>query len=148
MPTTTKPGTSFGADDPTSSSAIATPAAAAISTSQRHQRRAKKPREIDLSRLPYIRLPMAPTVWEERHGRGSEVKKSDKSAPLFGLDTGGWSLDEPRPLAKSERPDPAFKQAFHTAGYSYWLDPKGRTRGYEHADGVLRVTDLLIGPVA
>src|SRR5262249_42801379 len=38
------------------------------------------------------------------------------------------------------RPDPAFREVFHTARRTYWLDPNGKREGFETASAVLRVT--------
>lgn len=118
------------------------PTVPTVSTRTRHRRRAEKPAIVDLQRLPYVRLPMAPAAWDERERRGRQGGDvRHPKASLFTVVGADWSVDDPIALAKDERPDPAFRQAFHTAGNSYWLDPRGRSKGFEASPSVLRVTD-------
>lgn len=113
-----------------------------LSTRVRHQRRTKKPALIDLEQLPYVRLPMAAAAWEEGSHRGEQGSRGgDRNAPLFEVEGADWTVAEPVALPRDERPDPAFKKAWHTAGNSYWLDPRGRSKGFEGSPSVLRVTD-------
>jgi hypothetical protein len=113
-----------------------------VSTRARHRRRAEKASLIDLARLPYVRLPIAPASWEahdRRRRQGSQ--RRDAKAPLFEVVGADWSAENPVTLSKDERPDPAFKQAFHTGYHSYWVDPRGRSKGYETCPTVVRVTN-------
>lgn len=99
------------------------------------------PREIDLSKLPLVRLPMAPPSWEERR-RHAESGAADRGvSALFRTDGAGWEPLSPEKFAPSERPDPAFKQAYHTSGSTFWLDPKGKTERFNTAPAVLRAID-------
>jgi len=111
----------------------------------RQRRNAERPHVIDLSSLAYVRLPMAPPAWEERRRQEAEGKPgrsdTDSSPPLFSVDVPGWQVREQNRLPTAERPDPAFKEAFPTSGWTHWLDPKGRREGHPDSSAVLRVTD-------
>lgn len=98
-------------------------------------------REIDLSTLPLVRLPMAPPSWEERR-RQTESGAGDRAAtPVFRTDGHGWEPLPPEQLRASERPDPAFKKAYHTSGSTFWVDPKGKTERFNTAPSVVRAID-------
>lgn len=106
------------------------------------RRRAEKPKIIDLSSLPYVRLPRAPAGWEERDvQQKSDSPVPKEELPLFAVEGADWHVDDPQTLEKSERPDPAFKRMFLTAGHTYALDPRGRSKGYEDSVSILRVAD-------
>jgi hypothetical protein len=110
----------------------------------RTRRGAQQARVLDFSGLPIVRLPMAPPSWEEREepGRTGVARKSGRRAePRFVVDGNGWQLGVEETLAPAERPDPAFREVFHTGGYTHWLDPKGKREGFAYAHAVLRVTD-------
>lgn len=109
----------------------------------RHKRRARKPRTIDLERLPYVRLPKAPRAWHERGGRkrGKGTKKrGEPKPPLFEVDGDGWALASEERLPVEDRPDPYYKESLPTSGFTYLIDPKGHREGFEEAAAVLRVT--------
>ncbi len=114
-------------------------------TTPRQRRKAESPRIIDLQSLAYVRLPMAPPMWEERRRQEAEGTPSASAgggpAPLFSVDGPTWRISEQEKLQPTERPDPAFKEMFPTSRWTYWLDPKGRREGYPDAPAVLRVTD-------
>lgn len=104
-------------------------------------RKAVAAREIDLSKLPLVRLPMAPASWEERR-RPAESAPADRvKIPLFRADGEGWEPLLPEKLAASERPDPTFREAYHTSGSTFWVDPKGKTERFNTAPSVLRAID-------
>lgn len=111
----------------------------------RPRRQAQQPRVIDLSTLAYVRLPMAPPAWAERHDEaGLDASGAHAGAPpkpLFGVDVPTWRVIEQAQLSPTDRPDPAFKEVFHTNKWTYWLDPKGHREAHPDALAVLRVTD-------
>ena len=110
---------------------------------------------------------MAPTAWDERTAlaeseavwakwladartreeqaeqrmHGNQETKAKKVEPKFVVEGEGWAIASEEKLAPSDRPDPTFKQVFHTSRYTHWLDPKGKREGFEYAASVLRVTD-------
>jgi hypothetical protein len=137
-------GTSFpNAQPPPSPQQTSTSAESTVTLGGgRKSRRAKKPTIVKLSSLPYVRLPRAPNVWEERLVQREKVSGATKgNVPLFAVEGADWVLNEPQLLRKEERPDPAFKRAFHTPGHTYLLDPRGRSKGYEDCPSIVRVTD-------
>lgn len=125
-------------------------------------RTAAKARLLDFTGLAVTRLPMAPAAWAERDAtaRGSaptstwrgtaesgqialaQKEESGKAAePKFVADGNGWTIVAEEKLPPADRPDPAFKEVFHTGRYTHWLDPKGKRDGFEYAASVLRVTN-------
>jgi len=118
---------------------------AALPTTPRPRREAESPRIIDLQSLAYVRLPMAPPMWEERRRQEAQGTPSrsagDSPAPLFSVDGPNWRISEQSKLLPAERPDPAFKEMFPTSRWTYWLDPKGHREGHPDAPAVVRVTD-------
>jgi hypothetical protein len=125
----------------------------------RRTRPPQKARPLDLGSLPYLRLPKAPLRWEARqeaeNQRTTEVPptaapSADPAAVLrtapqrgsrFVVAGEGWHSIKEEKLAAEDRPNPAYKDAFHTAGSTYWLDPKGHRVDFPDAAAVLRVTD-------
>ena len=114
------------------------------------RRGAGTPKTLDLSRLPYVRLPMSPSHMDERERRGDAKAKARKGEkpPLFEVDGSGWSVASEDRLPPAERPAAYYKNVYPTAGYTYWLDPKGHRDGFENAAAVLRVTDRTGSQVA
>lgn len=108
---------------------------------EQRNRKAIRAREIDLSKLPLVRLPMAPPSWEARHTHGASDTAKRSAVPLFQADGQGWQLLPSEKLTASEKPDPAFKEAYHTSGSTFWLDPKGKTERFTTAPSVLRAID-------
>ena len=53
----------------------------------------------------------------------------------------GWALSREEALPPTERPDPAFKRVFPTAGSTLWLDPKGRRAEFPTAPAIALTTD-------
>ena len=114
------------------------------------RRGARSPRTLDLSKLPYVRLPMSPSRMDEQERCGdSKAKTSAKEKPpLFEVDGVDWTLASADRLPPAERPAAHYKDVYPTAGYTYWLDPKGHRDGFENAAAVLRVTDRTGSQVA
>ncbi len=111
----------------------------------RPRRPAALAQTIDIGRLPFLRLPKAPTRWEGRARDeappGGERPKGGRAASPFAAEGDGWQIVSEEKLAPAERPDPAYKDVFHTSGSTFWLDPKGHREGHEDAAAVLRATD-------
>ncbi len=109
----------------------------------RSRRSASRACEIDVGRLPYVRLPKAPLRWEEgAHGRNERVGlESSAPAVRFTAEGPGWRIQSEDKLTPDERPDPAYKDVFPTSRSMFWLDRKGHRVGFEDAASVLRVTD-------
>lgn len=129
---------------------IAVPARRIVRT-----RSATHARPLSFENLPYIRLPKAPLAWEDRYhaqseticdatsigGQHSHAKASKSTLPRFKVSGNGWAVGSEETLPPDERPDPAFKQMFPTAGSTLWLDPKGRHAGFPSAPAVALTTD-------
>ncbi len=107
-------------------------------------------RLLDFSVIPIVRLPKAPPIWESReapaeYSEASSLKQDTAATKWeaqshFSVEGIGWAIANEEKLAKDDRPDPAFKEVFHTGRYTHWLDPKGKREGFEFAAAVLRVT--------
>jgi hypothetical protein len=92
---------------------------------------------LDFANLPVIRLPLAPAP-----GAGQAPEdQGGRAAARFVVEGRGWEIAEERKLAPAERPDPCYKEVFHTGRFTHWLDPKGHRVGFEDAASVVRVTD-------
>ncbi|MGO9116045.1 MAG: J domain-containing protein [Desulfomonilaceae bacterium] len=117
-------------------------------------RPATRARSLNLENLPYVRLPKAPLRWEARHqseqaadataavgGHGSNAKGSRGNLPHFIVSGNGWAFTGAEVLPPDERPDPAFRNVYPTAGVTVWVDPKGRRAGFPSAPAVARTTD-------
>ena len=119
-------------------------------------RSAERARPLSLENLPYIRLPKAPFAWQERHRTQSEAisvatareaahdtnaRASRRTLPHFIVSGNGWALAKEEALPPSERPNPAYKRMFPTAGSTLWIDPKGRREGFPSAPAVALTTD-------
>lgn len=102
-------------------------------------RKAIAPRQIDLSSVPIVRLPMSPPVWEERRQQTDSSSSERSVVPQFHGEGEGWEPSKPEKLPAAERPDPAFKEAYHTGRSTFLLDPKGRTERFPTSPSVLRV---------
>ena len=101
-------------------------------------RKAIPAREIDLSVVPIVRLPMSPAAWEERRQQ-TESAPQRSTVPQFHGEGEGWEPSKPEKLLAAERPDPAFKEAYHTGRSTFLLDPKGKTERFPTSPSVLRV---------
>jgi hypothetical protein len=136
----------------------ATGAATAVTPRRASRRKPASARPLDFSGLPIVRLPMAPPTWAERDARdeareqerdrggdGADAAPRGRAArgaePRFAADGAGWRVVREERLAPADRPDFAYRDAFHTGRHTHWLDPKGRRAGFETAAAVVRVTD-------
>ena len=112
-----------------------------------HQRRSpRSATQINLKGLPYRRLPKAPPKWEERKtadgsAAGPSKDRGAEKQLRFEVVGAGWAVLGEEKLPPADRPDPAFRDAFHTPDRTFWLDPKGRRVGFEDSISVLRATD-------
>ena len=119
-------------------------------------RSAVRARPLTLKSLPYVRLPKAPHAWAGRHqdqtdvvveaGTGTKAqaagaKQPRSAAPHFVVSGNGWVLASEKTLPPAERPDPAFRHVFPTAGSTLWLDPKGRRTEFPTAPAIALMTD-------
>ena len=119
-------------------------------------RSAARARPLTLKNLPYVRLPKAPHTWAERRQDQTDVLvESDagtkaqaagatqprSAAPHFLVSGNGWVLANEETLPPAERPHPAFRQVFPTAGSTLWIDPKGRRTEFPTAPAIALVTD-------
>jgi hypothetical protein len=120
-------------------------------------------RPLTLKNLPYVRLPKAPHTWAERRqnqtaavaetaadakAQIASAKQSRSALPHFVVSGNDWVLANEEALSPGERPDPAFKQVFPTAGSTLWLDPKGRRTEFPTAPAIALTTDRAGAKVA
>lgn len=119
-------------------------------------RAAAHARPLTLKNLPYVRLPKAPHTWAaprqeqpeviveasaDAKAQAANVKQARSVLPHFVVSGSGWVLASEGALPPAERPDPAFKQVFPTAGSTLWLDPKGRRTEFPTAPAIALITD-------
>jgi len=119
-------------------------------------RTAARARPLILKNLPYVRLPKAPIAWGEQYqareeavleteigtkAQAANAKELRSTLPRFVVSGNGWALASEEALPPTERPDPAFKQVFPTAGSTLWLDPKGRRAAFPTAPAIALTTD-------
>jgi len=102
-------------------------------------RRAIPPTQLDISNVPLVRLPMAPSMWAERRRQTESAPRNRATVPPFDTDGEGWEASEPDKLPSRERPDPAFREAYHTGRSTFLLDPRGRTERFPLSPCILRV---------
>ncbi len=149
--------TQSGSDNDNSINSIPAPTLRSPSS-----RTAMRARQINFKKLPYIRLPKAPLAWEESRRQSEEHREAEKkvqttdadakatrsSLPRFIVLGNGWNLATEEALSPIERPDPAYRQVFHTAGSTIWIDPKGQRVGFPSASAVALSTDRTGAKVA
>ena len=112
--------------------------AKAISPSALASRKAVPARELDLTKVPVVRLPKAPLSWEERMA----AKALGEGQPVrFKSEGEGWEFRTEEKLSADKRPDPAFREAHHTSRGTFWVDPRGKTERFPTNPAVLRVAD-------
>lgn len=114
-------------------------------------RSAARARNLELSRLAYVRLPKAPNVWEERSQAQNEAAGISKTGssqadprsktPRFTVSGDGWILSNEESLASAQRPNSAYRETFHTAGSTIWIDPTGKRVEFPTAPAVILTTD-------
>ena len=139
--------------------AVTTPPAspAAVPAPRRARARtAAHARPLTLRNLPYVRLPKAPNAWGEQYRTREEgvletesgtkaqavnAKELRSTLARFAVSGNGWALSREEALPPTERPDPAFKRVFPTAGSTLWLDPKGRRAEFPTAPAIALTTD-------
>ena len=119
-----------------------------------HSRRANRPasraRTLDFKNLAYIRLPKAPNAWEERAktqnaspANGNEATETAprNKIPRFQVSGNGWTLQSDGSLPPAERPNPAYRDTFHTSGSTIWIDPSGKRADFPTYPAVVLTTD-------
>ena len=126
-------------------------------------RSAARARNLDFTALAYIRLPKAPNAWEEplrdqnhaHAGSSTSIPRGDGDAdelrskpPRFTVSGDGWMLTREEALALEKRPNAAYRETFHTARSTVWLDPKGRREQFPTAPAVALTTDRAGAPMA
>lgn len=121
-----------------------TGAARADKAAQRPARRsarvAARARPLAIKALPYVRLPAAPQSW----GKTGEIKQRSEAlgkGAHFRASGSGWIISKETPLPPGERPDPAFRQMYPTAGSTWWLDAKGQRASFPSAPAIAFTTD-------
>lgn len=116
-----------------------------------HSKRANRPashaRTLDFKNLAYIRLPKAPNAWEERAKtqnasaeNGAESTPKSK-IPRFQVSGSGWILQSECALPPAERPNPAYRETFHTSGSTVWIDSSGKRTDFPTSPAVVLTTD-------
>jgi len=114
-------------------------------------RSAARARTLDFRRLAYVRLPKAPNAWEERSRAydeaagilvaGSGDGESRTKIPHFTVCGDGWTVSSEESLAPAQRPNSAYRDTFHTAGSTIWIDPTGKRVEFPAAPSVILTTD-------
>jgi hypothetical protein len=61
--------------------------------------------------------------------------------PRFVASGNSWMLTKEEALAPKDRPNPVYRETFHTAGSTVWVDPKGRRVEFPSAPAVALTTD-------
>ena len=151
----------FPIDQPTSDSPSASDAGTIPSTTaitvpvhwRARSRTAQRARALSLQKLTYVRLPKAPMAWDARYraqrepisdvqsDAGADSSRTSTEMPRgalahFILEGAGWELIEETALLPKERPNPAYRDMFHTTGSTVWIDPHGRREGFPTASAV------------
>jgi hypothetical protein len=108
-------------------------------------------RNVDFARITYIRLPRAPIAWQERSQdqkgatsvskTGSAPEDPGSKVPRFSVTGDGWTLSSEESLAPAKRPNSAYRETFHTAGSTIWIDRTGKRVEFPTAPAVVLTTD-------
>ena len=114
-------------------------------------RPAARARNLDFGKLAYVRLPKAPDAWEERSQsqKGSSIDGTGVGGPevtrtkvsRFTVGGDGWVLGREEPLPPEKRPNSAYRETFHTAVTTVWIDPTGKRVEFPTAPAVVMTTD-------
>jgi len=118
-------------------------------------RSAARARNLDFGKLDYVRLPKAPDAWEVRsqsqkvssHGGAASAEgdgapeAARTKVPRFTVGGDGWVLGREEPLPAEKRPHSAYRETFHTAGTTVWIDPAGKRVEFPTAAAVVMTTD-------
>ncbi|WP_162150011.1 J domain-containing protein [Roseivivax halodurans] len=102
--------------------------------SHRRERRAARPRELDPQRISIVPLPPSPSAWKNPPGL-------PRTEEAFSDPAGAWSEITVEPIAKADRPDPAFRRDFTTAGGTISVDDLGKSDAAHGAPGAVRFSD-------
>ncbi len=116
---------------------------------QRSDRPPARARNLDFSKLAYVRLPKAPDVWEERSqsqkvstSKGDDgTEEARGKVARFTVSGDDWALCREEPLPPEKRPNSAYRETFHTAGTTVWIDPAGKRVEFPTAAAVVLTTD-------
>lgn len=122
---------------------------------RRPARSAARAQNLDFNKLAYVRLPRAPDPWEERSqsqkvsssggatgGKGDGGPEEARSnVPRFTVGGDRWVLGREEPLSPERRPNSAYRETFHTAATTVWIDPTGKRVEFPTAPAVVMTTD-------
>ena len=98
-------------------------------------RRAKSPLQVidlDYTKMQYVPLPRAPSLWDEHQTRA----KADLIPPplhRFEVRDSNWQVVTIESLPPSERPDPAFRRIHGTGSGLLFVDDLGKADAFEDA---------------
>lgn len=98
--------------------------------SHRKETRATRPRELDPSRVTIVPLPPSPNAWEQ-----SVELPTTREA--FADPQGAWGEIVVEPIAKDDRPDPAFRKHYSTRGGALSFDDLAKSDASLGAPGAV-----------
>lgn len=102
--------------------------------SHRRDRVAGRPNELDPKRVNIVPLPPSPNAWE----RPVELPSTEEA---FADPHGGWSEIVVEAIAKSDRPDPAFRKHYSTRGGALSFDDLAKSEASLGAPGAVMFSD-------
>ncbi|MFT3687743.1 DnaJ domain-containing protein [Paenirhodobacter sp.] len=103
--------------------------------SHRPGRNTARPHELDPKRVNIVPLPPSPNAWE----RSSELPVTEEA---FADPDGAWSEIVIEPIAKSDRPDPAFRRHYSTRGGAFSFDDLAKSEESLGAAGAVMFSDV------
>ncbi len=98
--------------------------------SHRREGRAARPRELDPKRVSIVPLPPSPNAWE----RSVDLPETQEA---FADPHGAWSEIVVEPIAKDNRPDPAFRRHYSTRGGALSFDDLAKSDASLGAPGAV-----------
>lgn len=93
-----------------------------------------RPHELDPKRVNIVPLPPSPNAWE----RSVELPATQEA---FADPEGAWSEIVIEPIAKSDRPDPAFRRHYSTRGGALSFDDLAKSEASLGAPGAVMFSD-------
>jgi len=102
--------------------------------SHRRDRGAGRPHKLDPKRVNIVPLPPSPNAWE----RSVELPVTEEA---FADPQGAWSEIVVEPIAKSDRPDPAFRRHYSTRGGALSFDDLAKSEASLGAPGAVMFSD-------
>ena len=109
--------------------------------SHRREGRAARPRELDPRRVSIVPLPPSPHAWE----RPVDLPETQEA---FADPQGAWSEIVVEPIAKDNRPDPAFRRHYSTRGGALSFDDLAKSDASLGAPGAVMFSNANGKPVA